>query len=152
MKQIIYSIFIFLFIVNCSLNKVIKHHGVPALEKKQKNLIVRKTNINDIISLLGPPSTKSTFDKDLWIYIERATSSSKLTRLGKKKLIKNNVLILEINDNGMLAKKFYINKDNMNSVSFSQEITEMDYSKRTFIYNFLYSLREKINNPKGLKK
>ena len=90
-------IFIFLFISNCTLNKVVKHHGVHFLEKKQQNLILGNTNKNDIIKLLGPPSTKSTFDNDLWIYIERKHSESSLFKLGKQKLLVNNVLIVEIN-------------------------------------------------------
>ena len=83
MKKIIFSFFILFFISNCTLNKVIKHHGVHFLDKKQSKLIINKSNKNDIIELLGPPSTKSTFDKDMWIYIERSTSSSKITKLGK---------------------------------------------------------------------
>jgi len=68
MKHILYSIFIFFFITNCTLNKVLKHHGVYFLENKHSKLMVNKSNKNDIKQLLGPPSTKSSFDKDLWIY------------------------------------------------------------------------------------
>ena len=83
MKKIIIISFFFL-LTQCSLNKVVLHHGVHNLEKKQIKLKVNYTNKNDIISLIGPPSTKSTFDNDIYIYIERKTSSSKLTKLGKK--------------------------------------------------------------------
>ena len=43
------------------------------LNKKHEKLIINKSNKNDIIQLLGSPSTKSAFDNDLWIYIERET-------------------------------------------------------------------------------
>ena len=76
-------------LASCSLNKVVQHHGVHNLEKKQAKLKINYTNKNDIIKLIGPPSSKSTFDNDVYIYIERKTSSSKLTKLGRKKLIKN---------------------------------------------------------------
>ena len=72
------------------------------LEKKQTKLKINYTNKNDILKLIGPPSTQSTFDNDVYIYIERKTTGSKISKLGKKKLIKNNVLILEINTNGIL--------------------------------------------------
>ena len=104
------------------------------------------------MKLLGPPSTKSTFDKDLWIYIERTTGSSKLLKLGKKNLLKNNVLILEIDNMGLLAKKIFLDKSNMNDLEFSKSYTEMNYSKRSFIYSFLYSVRKKINDPLGRNK
>jgi outer membrane protein assembly factor BamE (lipoprotein component of BamABCDE complex) len=152
MRHIIYSIFIFLFITNCTLNKVVKHHGVHFLEKKHINLVVNKSNKNDITSLLGPPSTKSTFDNDIWIYIERVTSSTRITKLGKKDLIKNNTLILEINTKGLLAQKIFLNKDGMNDLEFSEDFTQMNYSKRSFVYNFLSTMRQKINDPLGKKK
>ena len=69
MKNIL--IIFFLFVVNCNFNKVVNNHGVHFLDKKQDQLIVNTSNKNDIINLLGPPSTKSTFNNDLWIYIER---------------------------------------------------------------------------------
>ena len=64
MKNILF-IFILLFIVNCSLNKVVKHHGVPFLDKKEKKLVLSSSNTNDITQLLGPPSTKSTLSSPL---------------------------------------------------------------------------------------
>ena len=150
MKKI-YLILILLFISNCTLNKVIKHHGVHFLEKKQNKLIEGKSNKNDIIKLLGPPSTTGAFDDDLWIYMEIQTSSSKLSKFGKKKLLKNNILLLDIDNKGLLKKSVFINKENMNKLDFSSDITEMSYSKNKFIYNFLNSLRKKINDPLGTK-
>ena len=83
---------IFLLIVNCKMNKVVDSHGVHFLDKKQQTLTVNKSNKNDIILLLGPPSTKSKFDNDLWIYIERTRTKGKLLKLGRNYILKNNVL------------------------------------------------------------
>ena len=151
MKKIVVS-FILLILSNCSLDKVVQHHGIHNLENKQLKLKINKTNKNDIIKIIGPPSSKSSFDNDIYIYIEKKTSSSKLTKLGKKKLILNNVLVLEINDKGLLeSKKFYTQKE-MNNIKFDETITSTDYSKRSFIYNFLSSLRQKIDDPLGKKR
>ena len=145
-------IIVLLLISNCTLNKVIKHHGVHFLEKKQEKLLLSNSNKNDIIKLLGPPSVKSTFDSDMWIYIERDTSSSKLSKLGKKKLLKNNVLILELDSKGLLVKKIFLNKDDMKNIKFTDSITDMSFKKRTFLYDFLSGLRQKINDPLGKRK
>ncbi len=91
MIKILYIISLSLIVANCSVKKVIKHHGVPFLEKKQTSLIVNKTNKNDILKTLGNPSTKSKFDNDVWIYIERKQTQSKLINLGKMKIYKNDV-------------------------------------------------------------
>ncbi len=134
------------------MENVVLHHGVHNLEKKQSKLKINHTNKNDIIKLIGPPSTKSTFDNDIFIYIERKTSGSKLTKLGKKKLVKNDVLILELDNMGILLSKKFYNKDDMNQINFDDSETDINYSKKSFIYNFLNSVRQKIDDPLGKKR
>tara|TARA_B100001123_G_C14649117_1_gene764948 strand:- start:101 stop:559 length:459 start_codon:yes stop_codon:yes gene_type:complete len=148
----IYFIFIFLCIVNCSFNKAIKHHGVNFLEKKQEKLILKTTNKNDIIKILGPPSTKSTFDNDVWIFIERKTTTKKLFKLARKKILVNNVLVLEIDKYGLLVKKDFYNMEKMNDLDFSKRTTESSYTKKSFVYDFMSSMRQKLNDPLGKRK
>tara|TARA_Y100000816_G_C25991337_1_gene517835 strand:- start:63 stop:524 length:462 start_codon:yes stop_codon:yes gene_type:complete len=150
MKKILLLLLVLL--ASCSLNKVVQHHGVHNLEKKQAKLKINYTNKNDIIKLIGPPSSKSSFDNDIYIYIERKTSSSKLTKLGRKKLIKNDVLVLEIDNTGILLSKKFYNQNDMNKINFDENITGINYSKRSFIINFLSSIRQKIDDPLGKKR
>ena len=138
---------IFLLISNCTLNKVVKHHGVHFLDKKQEKLILSTTNKNDIIKILGPPSTKSTFDNDVWIYIERKQIESSIFKLGKEKLIVNNVLVIEINNQGLLVKKDFYDVNKINEYKFSEAKTESIYSKKTFVSEFFSSLKQKIDAP-----
>ena len=142
---------IFLLIVNCKFNKVIDNHGVHYLDKKQLSLTVNKSNKNDIIVLLGPPSTKSKFDNDLWIYIERKKTRTTLLKLGKKKIFANNVLLLEIDSKGLLVKKELLDINDMKEVMFVDEMTDISYSKKSFVYDFLSSMRQKINDPLGVR-
>ena len=128
---------------------VIKHHGVPFLEKKQATLVINKSNKNDIKKILGLPSTKSKFDNDVWIYIERKQTQSKITNLGRMKIYKNDVLVLEIDDYGVLKSKNFYNKDDMENIKIVEGTTEAGFSKSSFIYDFMSSLRQKINDPLG---
>ena len=137
---------------NCSLNKVVRHHGIHNLENKQLNLRINETNKNDILKIIGPPSTKSVFDNDIYIYIERKTTGSKISRLGKKKLLVNNVLVLEINDKGLLVKKNFYDKTDMQKITFDKKETDVNYSKQSFINDFLFSLRQRIDDPLGKKR
>ena len=148
----IYFIIIFLCIANCSFNKAIKHHGVNFLEKKQEKLILNTTNKNDIVKILGPASTKSTFDNDVWIYIERKTTTKKLFKLARKKILVNNVLVLEIDSYGLLVKKEFYNMEKMNDLDFSKRKTETAYTKKSFVYDFMSSMRQKLNDPLGKRK
>ena len=122
---------------------------MPLLEKKQSSLVVNKSNKNDIKNILGNPSTKSKFDNDVWIYIERKQSQSKLMNLGKMKIINNNVLVLEIDNYGILKKKEFYNKDDMENIKIVEATTKAGFKKNSFIYDFMSSMRQKINDPLG---
>ena len=151
MYKTLYIIFISLVVSNCTIKPVINHHGVPYLEKKQSSLIVNKTNKNDIIKILGNPSTKSKFDTDLWIYIEMQQTQSKFKNLGKMKISKNNVLVLEIDNYGILKKKEFYNKDDMKNIKIASETTQSGFKRNSFVYEFMSSMRQKINDPLGAR-
>jgi len=128
---------------------VVKHHGIPFLEKKQETLTVNQSNKNDIIEILGNPSTTSKFDNDVWIYIERKQTQSNLKNLGRMKIYKNDILVLEIDNYGILKKKTFYNKDDMENIKISEATTEAGFKKNSFIYDFMSSMRQKINDPLG---
>ena len=117
-----------------------------------KRQVLNSSNKNDVLKLLGEPSTKSTFDNDVWIYIERKVSTGKIYYLGKEKLIVNNVLVLELNNMGLVASKKLYKKDDMNKLTFAENSTDPKYRKRSFVYDFLSSMRQKINDPLGKRK
>ena len=150
MKYIL--ILLLFFTLSCSLNKVKNNHGVLSLETKINKIKINKTNKNDIIKIFGPPSTKSTFDNNIWIYIERKKSNRSIFALGTKKTVKNNVAVLEIDNKGLLKSKIIYDLDNMNKYKFSENTTENTYKKNSYIYGVLTSLREKINAPAKRKK
>ena len=145
-------IIIILLNTSCSFNKVVKHHGVHFLDKKQKKLEILSSNVNDTKKILGPPSTKNTFDNDIWIYLERKTTVSQIRTLGKRKLLVNNVLILEFDNRGVLVKKDFYNKDEMNNLKFAKNKTSVLNKKDTFMKNLITSLRHKINDPLGKRQ
>ena len=149
MYKILYIIFFSFIVTNCSFKPVIKHHGVPFLEKKQERLKINESNKNDIKKILGNPSTKSKFDNDIWIYIERKQTQSKLSNLGRMKIYKNDVLVLEIDKYGILKKKKFFNKDDMKDIKIVEATTEAGFKKNSFIYDFMSSMRQKINDPLG---
>ena len=151
MRKILYIIILSFIVSNCTLNKVNNHHGVPNLEKKQASLIVNKTNKNDIKKLLGIPSTTSKFDNDIWIYIERKQTQSKLKNLGRMKIFKNDVLVLEIDSYGILKKKDFYNIDDMQKIKIVENTTEASFARNSFIYDFMSSMRQKINDPLGVR-
>ena len=151
MDRLLYIIFITLIVSNCSFKKVVKQHGVPFLEKKQKSLVIDISNINDITKILGQPSTKSKFDTDVWIYIERRQTQSDFKNLGQMKIIDNNVLVLEIDNYGILKQKKFYNINDMKKIKIDKSSTKTAGIKKSFIYDFMSSMRQKINDPLGVR-
>ena len=147
MKKLLYIIICSLIVGNCNIKSIEKYHGVANLENKQTKLIINKSNKNDIIDILGPPSTESIITNNFWIYIENKKTKSSLFKLGKNQITTNNVLILEIDKYGVLKDKKFYNKDDQNKILFSKKTTEMS-EKDTFVYGVFSSLRQKIDSPK----
>ena len=145
-KKIIYFI-LFIFLSNCSAQKVTRVHGTLSLKTHEDKIILNKTNTNDVINLIGEPSTKSSFDNNVWIYIEQKKQNKSIAKLGKQDIKENNTLVLYFNTKGIVYKKEFLNRDNLNEVKFSKKETVPAYSKNTFMYNFLSSFRDKINAP-----
>jgi outer membrane protein assembly factor BamE (lipoprotein component of BamABCDE complex) len=149
MNKILYIFLILITVTNCAPKKVVKHHGVPFLEKKQNSLIVNETNINDVTKVLGTPSTKSLFDDNMWIYIERKQTQSELKNLGKMEIYKNDILVLKFDELGILKNKKLYDINNMENITVAKDITQSINTNKSFLYNFMSSMRQKINDPLG---
>ena len=141
-----------LFLVNCQKNRVVKSHGIIFLDKREMLLKPNITNKNDVISVLGEPHIRSIHEKNTWIYIERTRTKGKIYKVGKNVLLNNNVLVVKFDEYGILNEKLFYDKNKMNTVKFSEEITENVVTRGSFLQSFVSSLRSKINQNRGFKK
>ena len=137
-----------ILLVGCQQTELSKTHGISYLEKRQKLIVLNKTNKNDTVILFGPPATKGMTDNNLWIYIERTISRGNLLKLGKNYIKKNNVLVLEFNNYGVVFKKEFYDKNKMKNISFAKNITENELKKENFIVGFLSSIRQKMESQR----
>ncbi len=143
----IFCIFMFLFTLNCSANKVSNNHGFVSLQSKYEKITINKTNKNDILKIVGPPSSISNFDKNKWFYIQRNKRNQSLFKLGIKKIDVNNILIVKFNNRGILEDKKIMNINDMNDIKYAESITEKEFKQNDMLYKIFSSLREKINAP-----
>tara|TARA_B100001250_G_C19793850_1_gene787836 strand:- start:1751 stop:2233 length:483 start_codon:yes stop_codon:yes gene_type:complete len=147
-KFFFYLAICFITLSACNQNQVIKTHGISYLEKREKLIVVNKSNKNDTINVLGQPSSKGLTDENTWIYIERTRTRGKMLKLGRNYLKKNNILVLEFDKYGVLTKKEFYDKDQMKKITFAKDITENEIRKENFIYSFLSSIRQKMETKK----
>ena len=150
MKKIL--LIIFLFTISCSNNKVVKNHGVIALELKSNKIELLKSNKNDVLAILGKPSTISLFDEDSWFFIERIYVNQSILKLGKSKIKKNNVLEVIFDKYGLVKSKKLYNVDDMNEFNIVKKTTLKQYDRTSFGGKLLKSLDQKINAPKKSRK
>ena len=143
----IFLIILFIIASGCKANKVSKNHGFISLETKFEKIQINKTNKNDLIKTIGHPSSISEFDENKWFYIERKKTNQSLFKLGIKKINKNNILIVDFNNKGLVENKKLIDLNNMNDVKYVKKITQKKFDQDNTIYNIFSSLREKINAP-----
>jgi outer membrane protein assembly factor BamE (lipoprotein component of BamABCDE complex) len=147
-KNIIYFIVVLTILAGCQRNPLIHTHGISYLEKREKLIFVNKSNKNDVVKILGNPATKGMIDDNLWIYIERTKTRASIFKLGKSITKKNNVLVLEFNNYGILNSKDFFDKSKMKDIKFAKAITENEIKKERFIYSFLSSIRQKMQTRK----
>ena len=148
MKKIVYLLLLLLFIISCQRNEIIKTHGISYLEKREKLIFVNKSNKNDTINIFGQPASRGMTDENVWIYVERTITRGKLLKLGRNLLKKNNVLVLEFDKYGVLKKKEFYDIEDMKKITFEKDITENEIRKENFIYSFLSSIRQKMQQRK----
>ena len=147
-----FYLILFIIIVNCTGNKVSNYHGVKSLDLKFSQIELNITNKNDLIKIIGPPSIKSDFNQNKWFYLERIKSNQSLFKLGSQKIKINNVLVVELNNSGVLIKKKLLNLDNMNDVKYLKNETNKEFESKNVLYDVFSSLREKINAPAKRRK
>ena len=145
-KYLIYFFLLLVILTSCQRKEIINTHGISYLEKREKLVLINKSNKNDVVKFLGQPATKGMSNNNIWIYIERTQRKGKMLQLGKNQLTKNNTLVLEFNEYGILADKNFYNIKDMKKIEFTEDITINEIKKQNFIYSFLNSVRQKMSN------
>ena len=130
--------------LNCQLQEPVKNHGILFLENRSNQLKVNTNNKNDVLKLIGNPHTKSVSNEDSWIYIERVLTKGAYHKLGQNIVKTNNILILTFDKYGILRKKDFLDKNNINKLKFSEKITENNLSKKSFVQSLLQSVKSKM--------
>ena len=139
LKIILKIIFAILFfqLNSCGL-KVIENHG-QIYEKNInfKELQVGKTTKNEIVELLGSPSTTSNFDNEQsWIYI--SSEFKKFVFLDGSNTDQK-ILILSFNQN-TLKNKELLSKNDINNIEYEETLTDSKGKKVNWIKDFFSNL------------
>ena len=136
--------FLFIILISCQLQEPYKNHGILFLKNRSDQLILNKTNKNDVINIIGQPHSTSISDENQWMYVERILTKGKYHKLGKNVLKTNNILVLNFDKYGILNNKKLFNKNDKEFLKFSKMETENELIKDSFVQSFLESVRAKM--------
>ncbi len=150
MKKIL--VIIFLITTSCSNNKVVNNHGINAIELKEKKIEINISNKEDVLNIIGYPSSISIFDENSWIYIERELINQSVLKLGRTKLEKNHILEVTFNNLGVVKNKKFYDLNDMNDLETVKETTTKKYETGSKLGKLIKSLEQKINSPKKNRK
>ena len=135
---------LFFILIGCQIQESAKNHGILFLENRANKLVINKSNMNDVIDIIGQPHTKSIDDDNLWLYLERTLGKGKYHRLGKHVLKTNNTLVLSFDKFGVLKSKEFYSKEDIKEVAFSNKKTNNELTKKSFVQSFLSSVKSKM--------
>ena len=139
LKIILKIIFAILFfqLNSCGL-KVVENHGqIYGKNINFKELQVGKTTKNEIVELLGSPSTTSNFDNEQsWIYI--SSEFKKFIFLDGSNTDQK-ILILSFNQN-TLKNKELLSKNDINNIEYEETLTDSRGKKVNWIKDFFSNL------------
>ena len=147
-KNHFFFISFFIILIGCQLQEPNKNHGILFIENRAKSLVIKKSNKNDVLIVLGNPHSKSINDEDRWIYFERVLSKGEFYKLGQNILKKNNILVLDFDKFGVLKNKKLLNIDDKQKLEFSKKSTRNNLTKKSFVENLLQSVKSKMYRDK----
>ena len=141
-KKIPFWGFCFFLVVSCSPKPLIKSYGIANLNQRSSLILPGATNKNDVIKILGETTIKEYPDENKWVYIE--TEEEK--KIGKRKIIKNYMLILEFDNMSVLKSKELLSIDDLNQIKFDQEKTVSSGVNNSFLKRIFSSIRKRAQN------
>ena len=137
-------ILIFFILIGCQLQDPNNNHGIVFLENRSNELVINKSNKNDVLNLIGQPHSKSINNDNEWFYIERILTKGEFHKLGQNIIKENNVLVLDFDKYGILKYKKMLDKNDIKKMKFLEKNTENELAQKSFIEKFLSSIRTRM--------
>jgi len=141
MKLVYKALLLIIALSSCT--KINELHGIDNLKNKANNLVINQSNSNDVLNVIGPPQHKDVVNKNIWFYNEVRHTQ---TKLGSKEILENNILKIEFDDLGILKELTFLDKNDLNKVTFDKNVTQSLGKSQNFLSSFLASIRERAKN------
>ena len=122
-----------------------EHHGREIPDKILRELKVNESTKEEVLELLGNPSSSSTFDDNTWYYISLKKQG---VSMFKSKITDQTVIRLKFKKNILIEMKKY-KKDKSKDFKFSKKETQVKGDKHTVLKDFIHNLGRYNKEPKN---
>jgi outer membrane protein assembly factor BamE (lipoprotein component of BamABCDE complex) len=113
-----------------------EYHGKEFTNEVLNKLKIKKFTKEDVIDLLGNPSSSSIFDDDIWYYISLKKRGASLL---KPKITDQKVVQLKFKNNILIEIKKY-KGDKAKSFKFNKKKTKVEGTEHTILKDFTRNL------------
>ena len=119
----------------CALFAPIPTERGQMVEKEDYDKLVPGTTTRaDVTALLGSPTSRATFDDNTWYYIGEVTAPVPLAR---PKIDRQQVLVLNFDNNGTLRGMRRLDKSNAHDVAMVSRVTPSPGSEASFMQQLI---------------
>ena len=128
----------FILLTSCGL-KVVDNHGQIFDNNLSTDVFKEgQTTKDEIVSILGYPSIKSSFDNEKsWFYV--SSEFKKFVFLDGKNTDQK-IIIFEFSENNVLSKKMILSKEDINSIDHEITVTDSSGKKLSWYKEFFRNL------------
>jgi len=142
LNQLFILIFSTALISSCA--PQLETHGSRLDTYKLDKIVAGSTKKNQVLSILGPPSTKNDFGKESWIYM---VTNTKTTAFFNEQIISQKITKITFNKNDIVAKIVNFTEKDQKSIAHLTRKTPTAGQEITLIQQFLGNIgRFNTNN------
>ena len=128
------SIFIIILLFLSSCISHTEYSGYSLEEKKLSELEVNKSSKQQVLEILGNPSTVSSFNNNEWYYI---SAIKEYTSFFQPKVLEQKSFLLTFNNDDILISINSYDRTQMNKIKFSSEYTMTEGDNLGIIKQFI---------------
>lgn len=115
---------------------VVSQRGNLLEDHQITNVEVGSSSRSDVLRALGSPTTRSTFDQNVWYYIGQETAKKGIL---DPKVTKERIVLAAFNDEGVLEALEDVDRERI-SIPYSRDKTQTHGSDLTLAQEFLGNL------------
>ena len=143
-----YLIILITFLIITSCTPIVNVHGKMSINEDIQNIKVGVSKREDVIKLLGTPSTEGVLSNNVWFYFSEKTET---TAFLKPKIVKRNIYALVFQENNVVKNVVTYTESNGKEIDITSRVTPSAGAELTFLQQLFFNLGRFSGGEKDLE-